>query len=380
MSTICKPCNSEVKNRDNGIICDYCDCWFHAGCTGLSASNYKHFKALGENSFWFCAADKEKVANFIKNHKVEEGSIAEMKSTIDEIKTEVLRISGTLKTSKNSFADVLKMNNTQPSNSKVTFSRNTASKGIIVVPKCPNLTTSGDVEKMVKSKVDLVGIKTGVSKLKHIKNSGIFLATASNVDQLETEVRQKLGDDFKVYKPKTPTPQLIISGISREYKDDELWQEIKQTNPGFVEEDSLKVIHHRKKSNIARKTESWYYIVEVPPNTYKKMVDRYLSLDFKDHFVRQYVDATRCYNCQQYNHKSTNCQSTPVCARCGRNHKTTDCVKNVSYSCVNCKDANLRGSRFNTNHSCGSSQCKVHQGILNARQSRTNLNDFLSCQ
>lgn len=188
-----------------------------------------------------------------------------------------------------------------------------------------------------------------------------------------------MGDDFEVFKPKTQVPQLIISGISREYSTEELWLEIKETNSGFVDEDFIKVVHRRKNVDVKRKIESWCYIIETGPGTYKKMVDRYLLIDFGDHFVRQYVEATRCYNCQQYNHKSNHCTASAVCSRCGRNHKTSECAKNVSFSCVNCKEANIRGSKFDTNHSCGSSVCAVHQNILKAKQSRIDLTDFLLC-
>lgn len=381
MSTNCKSCNKKVRDSESGLQCDYCDGWFHPKCISISEEQYNHLKALGEFSFWFCDADKKKISNFIKKKKNDETILDEMKSSFKEIKSEVSKITGMLEIqmeSRRSYSEILKMNNNM-SESKISFSRPSASKGVMVVPKCQDVRSS-DVEKLVKEKVKLVNIKTGVSKIKYTKNSGVFLATSADVEKLEKEVIEQLGDDFKVFKPKAPSPQLIISGISREYSPEELWHEIKETNHGFSDTDAIKVVHHRKfVTGEIRKKESWCYIIEAPPITYKKMVNRYLSVDFSDHFVRIYVDAVRCYNCQQYNHKSSHCTSPSVCSRCGQNHKTSECTKAVSFSCINCRDANAKGSKFNTNHSCGSSKCTVHQNILKAKQSRINLPEFLSC-
>lgn len=379
MSTTCKTCNKKVKDSGAGLQCDYCEAWFHPRCVGLSEDAYDHFKELGELSFWFCDADKKKISSFIEKKKADETVVAEMKSHFDELKSEVSKISVMMEQQliRKSFSEVLKSAGSM-GGSSITYSRPSTTTGVMIVPKKPDV-SSTDVEKMVKSKVNLVSLKTGVSKIKHTKNSGVFLAASSNVEKLEKELNNQLGEDFKIFKPKTPAPQLIISGISREYSPEELWLEIKETNQGFDDADSINVVHHRKIVAGSRKTTSWSYIFETSPSTFKKMVNRYLSIDFGDHFVRQHVEAVRCFKCQQYNHKSSNCTSPSVCSRCGKNHKTSDCANVVSFSCINCRDANNKGSRFNTNHSCGSSKCMVHQNILKAKQSRTNLSEFLSC-
>lgn len=377
----CKICNEKVKKNAAALQCDFCLHWFHCSCVGLSEDHYEHFKELGTLSFWFCKADKKRVDDFIKKGKADDSILSEMKAGFDELKNEVSKITGVLEnkieeSSRKSFAEVLRINNSVSEN-KVCFSRSKVDNGVVVVPKSQEL-RSRDVERLVKEKVNLVSIKTGVSKIKHISNSGIYLATSSDVEILQKEISSKLGEDFKVFKPKEPTPQLIISGLSREYSADELWLEIKETNPGFNSDDSIKVVHHRK-NRYGETREMWSYVLETSPATFKKLLNRYISIDFKDHYVKQYVEATRCYNCQQYNHKSSTCSSPAVCCRCGRNHKTSDCARGVSFSCINCKDANLKGARFNTNHSCGSNNCSVHQHILKAKQSRIDLSKFLQC-
>ena len=52
-STKCANCNKEVKKNDNGVQCDKCGGWYHAGCHGVSLGFYR---ALQENKDqqWFC--------------------------------------------------------------------------------------------------------------------------------------------------------------------------------------------------------------------------------------------------------------------------------------------------------------------------------------
>lgn len=296
MDSVCKPCKQIIVDSDSGIQCDLCLMWFHCKCVGLSESDYEHFRELDCLGYWFCRADKKKVSDFIKRVKNEDKIQSEIKKGIDEIKTVVLGLTHAINKQqdsvKKSFAEVLRSNISSQPQTKIysTRSRASANQGIMVVPKSGNM-SSKDVEKVVKEKVDLVGIKLGVSKLKHMKNSGIFMATPSDVDILEKEVSTKLGEGFKVFKPKAPTPQLVISGISREYGEEELWTEIKETNPGFCSDDSIKVVHRRKlKFNDCQ--EKWSYIIEANAATYKKLVDRYVTVDFDDHFVKQPAAST----------------------------------------------------------------------------------------
>lgn len=358
--------------------CDYCLKWFHCKCVNSSDEQYNHLRELGGDvNFWFCRSDKKKVVEFIKKGKSEDTILHELKKGIECIRSEVLKINAVVEekfeTSKKSFAEVLKSNNSVMG--KTVSTKPKVNKGVIVAHKSHQM-SSKEIERLVKDKVDLVKIKTGISKLKHVRNSGVFLGTCCDTDILKKEIMEKLGEDFTVSKPKEPTPQLIISGLSREYTSEELWQEIKETNHGFNSADTINVVHQRKKHH-EDKRESWYYILEAPPTTFKKLLNRYLSIDFKDHYVKEYIEITRCYNCQQYNHKSSGCLSPPTFCRCGKDHKTSECARKVSYSCANCRAANLKGARYNTNHSCGSKLCTIHQNILKMKRERIDVNNFL---
>lgn len=119
------------------------------------------------------------------------------------------------------------------------------------------------MEKILKEKInltlDLTRIKTGASKLKHIRNSGIFMATNSNIDALEKEINEKLGDELKVIKPRVLAPQLIISGLTHEYSAEDLWLEIRETNHGFDEDDKISVVYHIRNWHLETKKNGLIY-------------------------------------------------------------------------------------------------------------------------
>lgn len=245
----CAKCKKTVNQDENALLCDLCEHWFHCKCVDISSSDYKCLQKISHISLWLCDRDRQKL-KLIKNNSPS----TEVMNHLETIVTKVNEISTAINKNeevyKLSFAEVLKAskspNNLAPS--KTLFSYKNAkncSKGLIVLPKTKDC-SSTDVEKKIKESVNLVSIKCGVSKIKHIQKSGVFIAT-NNVEPLELELNKKLGADFTVTKPKQRLPLLLLSGLSREYTEDELIHEIKETNYGFDKDDIIKIQHKKKR-------------------------------------------------------------------------------------------------------------------------------------
>lgn len=379
-SDVCTKCNKQVFEGDAALLCDLCKTWFHCKCCEITSAKYASFQKVVSMTFWFCEDDRKKIQSFIKGTEIDSSQVVqhlvEIKEKVDGLTSSINKQQ---EVSKQSFAEVLRSNNvpkTVFSQRKSEPQRKNSSKGLIVLPTSKEV-SSKDVERKIKESVNLVSIKCGISKIKHIQNSGIFIAT-SNTEPLEKELNAKLGSGYTVTKPKPRLPKLILSGLSREYDEEELQNEVKETNFGFNSEDTFKVVHHRK--IVRNNEESWTYIIEAPPNTYYKLVDRYISVDFNDHFIKEHIEAVRCYNCQGYFHKSVSCSSASKCARCGRDHKTAECARSNSLSCINCVDSNKNnGTKFNTNHTCGSSGCKFHQNMMNNVRMKIDYTGYSRC-
>lgn len=306
---------------------------------------------------------KEKVIEGMDDIKME---IKKLSNLMDGVFTgEMKKLSSVVKDSM-TFAQAVKQGTTTN-----TVSRVSSANGVIVIPKEPNV-NNVDIERVIKEKVDLCRINIGVTRLKHLKGSGIFLGTKTKEDsgKLEAEAKAKLGDSFKVFLPKPIIPELIITNLEKMYSNEQLMEEIRATNFGFNDEDKLKIVHRRKE----RVSQKWSYIIQASPNTYPKLVDRYICIDYNDHFIKEHINVLRCFNCQQYHHKASNCTEDPVCSRCAKDHKTSECVKMVSFTCVNCVEANKKGAKLDTRHSCGSKKCQMHLSQIEIKQMKISYN------
>lgn len=369
---LCGSCKQLVE--EVGIRCDYCDQWFHNGCAGLSNEGYEMITSMKKTVFWYCKEDVKIIKSLIKKKKADEKLKERFIEGIDDIKTEMKKLtamvdgafsdqmkklSSVVKESV-SFAQVVKQS--AASHQPVT---RTSSNGVLVIAKETNV-SNADIEKVFKERVDITKAKIGITRLKYLKSGGIFLGTKSAEDRgkLEEEARAKLGNSFKVVLPKPIIPELILRNISKTYSDEELMEEIKETNPGFNGEDKLKIVHKRKE----RLSQKWTYILQAIPATYDKLIDRYICVDYNDHYIKEHINVLRCFNCQQYNHKAENCTGAPVCSRCSKRHKTSDCSKIEAFTCINCVDANKNGAKFDTRHSCGSQNCAVHLSQMEYKQ------------
>lgn len=328
----------------------------------------KLYKSV-ENKKCVCDPHKKKIRDLIK-HQAAANAINEVvKKKLLEIKQEIAKPSSSVciskPTSTLSFADVLKSNN----NGTVPKPRKDESNGVLVVPKTNQ--KSIEVEKAIRSNINLRDIKVGVTRVKHLRNRGVFLGTSSSANShiLEKEISKKLGEDYDVSQPKPALPKLVLSNIDRKYESEEMMEEIRSTNPGFDVNDGIKIIYSKNFCHEKDNQAKWLYILETKPQTFMILVNKYIN--FNEHFVKEKYDVTRCYNCQQYQHKGIKCSSQPVCARCAQNHKTSDCKRNLkNYSCINCVNSNKSGTNFNTNHTCGGKICEVHKKKIEIYQSR----------
>lgn len=369
----CKICNLIVADDQQGVCCEICKYWYHIKCVGISSTQYASLVKM-KNTLWFCDADKKKVKELIKREATVAAVNDEVKQELSEIRQEIAKIASSAcksyATPSVSYAAAVK------SSIGVTpKQRKDESNGVIVVPKSDEECV--EVEKAIRNNINLRDIKVGVTRVKHLRNRGVFLGTSSaaNSNILEQEISKKLGGNYEISQPKPSMPKLVLSNIDKKYESDEMLDEIRSTNQGFDDNDGIKIVHAKSYSHEKEKKEKWLYILEAKPQTFAKLVNRYIIINFNEHFVKEKFDVTRCFNCQQYGHKGHKCASQPVCSRCAQNHKTSECKKHLSvFSCINCMDSNKAGTKFNTNHPCGGKNCEVDKKKVEIYQSRVNYN------
>ncbi|GFU29161.1 RNA-directed DNA polymerase from mobile element jockey [Trichonephila clavipes] len=107
------------------------------------------------------------------------------------------------------------------------------------------------------------------------------------------------------------------------------------------------------------------------PDIFKLETCCYLSIKI-DSFNRR-PGATQCYNCNLFNHSSSNCNIRTRCLKCGEPHKTGDCpIKTIieNPTCINCHQ---KGHLANSHRCPKFPKQKPKKG--EASQNRNNSND-----
>lgn len=72
----------------------------------------------------------------------------------------------------------------------------------------------------------------------------------------------------------------------------------------------------------------------------------------------------RCFKCNGFNHKSTECKNKQACLKCGEDHNVKECKSN-EYKCVNCDITNKKfKTNFKIDHKAHSAQCPIYNKKL----------------
>lgn len=365
----CKKCLLIVDS--DGIECDRCLKWFHIKCAKMSKEQYEMHVEM-KDCFWFCVTCKIKVKKYLATVNEKD----EIMEVLTKIQTDIKEIKDKNAKTELSYADVAKMiSNNSSVKSSINIHKPKSTGGLIITSKNPSTTKSQSIEE-IKNKIDLTKIGVGVTLKPCYRGEGCFMSTFSNVDSvaLEKKVNEQLGDQFTVRIPTEKRPQLILNGVKKDYTEEELAKEIILANQGFNEEEAayIKVVHKRLKKTM-NGNQSWEYIIESNESTFGKLLDRYILIDFNYHFIKRFVNVTRCFNCQKYHHKATECVDNAVCAVCMGNHSSKDCkCTKQEYKCINCVEANSKGGKYKVNHICGTRQCGFLQNmIINQRSNAT---------
>lgn len=79
----------------------------------------------------------------------------------------------------------------------------------------------------------------------------------------------------------------------------------------------------------------------------------------------------KCFKCEGYNHKASECKNEEICYRCHGKHKSSECNKEVIAKCVNCMKENRRFNLgLDENHVTNNRECPVYQNKLNLKKRR----------
>jgi len=164
-----------------------------------------------------------------------------------------------------------------------------------------------------------------------------------------TNISDKCGEELEVAAPKLRKPRLIICNTPQDITVENLEETILAQTPEL----SLKPGEVTARFKFTTKRGETNMVIEVGPETRKKMLKTKLKIGWLICNVGDYLVARRCYKCSTYNHRHQECRGEETCPLCA-GHKLKDCNAPTSqHKCNNCMAYNRysKKEKISENHS-----------------------------
>jgi len=108
-------------------------------------------------------------------------------------------------------------------------------------------------------------------------------------------------------------------------------------------------------------------VVEVGPETRKKLLQTKLKMGWLICSVGDYLVVKWCFKCRKYNHRHQECKGEETCPLCAGGHSLKDCITpSNQHKCTNCMSYNRQSKKgkVSENHSSLSKDCPSLQAML----------------
>lgn len=232
-----------------------------------------------------------------------------------------------------SYANILKSNFVQKIELKQNF------PCIIVKPKVSQnaIQTKNDINR----KVNPADLKIGIQNIRSTKNGSIIIKCPSQQDNelLETTMKDKLKDSYDIELSKMRKPKIKIPNFTEEMTTENIEKKILEQNQLA---EGVKVTYVQKK-----RSGSKTIFCDCSPSAFNKLINmKKIYIGWERYPVYENLDVPRCFQCQGFYHKKSDCKNKVVCGKCSEEHDTSECPKQVK-RCMNCLTAN---EKYKTNH------------------------------
>lgn len=184
-------------------------------------------------------------------------------------------------------------------------------------------------------------------------------------------VNERMSEKYEVSVPELKNPRAKIIGMEEELTKDELVKVLKRQNEWLVNARVDVISVYDTKNN------KWCATIELDPEIFEKCMEiMKVKVMWSVCRVTEDLKVFRCYKCNGYNHKQSNCTNKVTCRLCALNHHSSVC-KSTKEECVNCKVANSKfGLKLNTNHPATSDKCGVYKRKVEAERRKIKYNQI----
>lgn len=250
----------------------------------------------------------------------------------------------------------------------------TAPLSIIISPLDPNQ-KSEDTLRTVREKIPFRQLKIAPLRISQCGKGKVKMELSNNGQREEILSHCKNINSFKAEPAKLRNPLLILKGVSKETKQEELIEVIKLQN-GISEDDQIRLCFLKKNN---RNSETYNAIIEIDPKLRQKFLNmQRVNVDHIKVHVEDFTPILQCFKCLSFGHTASKCnKEKSSCAHCAEEeHSSRDCpIKSQPPTCINCKkhNANAKGHKWQTNHGAfDSKQCNGIKNAISTINERTN--------
>lgn len=362
----CQICKSEVKDSEQGLLCEgKCQSWYHIGCVGISSQQYKKMRGeILKILIWMCPSCKKQLKVLMEM----ETCGGKMKNLCDKF--------ASIGEKFNTISESMGKSLSKPTYSQVTNCGKQSS--VVKPPNLPNLIIKPkNKQDQQKSKQDIQRIKpleigVRINSRKELSNGKILLKfpTECDMEVMRDTAAKVLGKEYEIIQTTLKNPQIKIPGFLVDYSEKDIESMIKKQNP-FIAEEYFKVTYIR--SFKTRKDKTVY--AECSPKLFHLFMERRkIYMGWERFPVYENISVLKCFRCQQYNHKFSDCLNKPVCCNCAGEHETRDCTsQNQEPKCNNCDLANKKFSTtHDIHHKANDENCPTYRYRMETARSRIN--------
>ena len=221
------------------------------------------------------------------------------------------------------------------------------------------------MKTLVKTKVNPVDMKIGITTFKGLRNGQLLIETHNKqeIDSLSKTINELCGEELEATTPRRRNPRLIIYNVPDELNIENAKELImKQNSELCVEKEDITPRYlfkdKRKANNL---------VIEVNSITRMKFLGKKMKLGWNMCNVDDYIKINRCYKCSKFNHRAQDCKGELTCPVCADNHSLRECkASKEQYKCINCTTFNKYNhkSPINAKHSSLDNSCSCYQNML----------------
>lgn len=344
--TNCYICSKQTEPPDQ-LKCTYCCNIFHYRCGGISKIS---LKVLNENDsiFWTCDSCK---------HLSTMSVITMLQEQMLIIKEHDKLIR---KICENRPGGIYK----HEEGGQKTYSTMLQSNSAVIIKPKNQAQKNNETKVDILQNIDPVEKQIMISSVKNIKNGGVVVGCGNveEVKKFKEIAKDKLSEKYEIRDVKGLNPRIRVVGITEKYADDILVNHIKYQNKYLLDEqfDCIVIKFWPTKKN----KDVFQAILQTDIDSYNAIMSRggklFVGYDYCD--VYDSIIVRRCYNCNGYNHISSQCNNKQSCPRCADEHELKYCPADSRLNCSNCAELKKKDNSIDvsTNHAAWDSKCPVY--------------------